>query len=1177
LDAELDRWLNDTEGRVFLVTGDPGTGKSAYLAHVLSHCPQVAAHHFCVANLSESLEPMRFVESLAAQLAGRREDYRRLLAGVKRAAVGECDAGTLLRRLVADPLRQLAWGQPLLIVVDGLDEALLRGGDNIPRLLSDRLEDFPAWVRFVISTRKEPEVLDLFSQIRAQEIEVARPDNLRDVAAYLEAKLRQPALAELLRRAGTDPETTAPLISQKGEGNFLYVTQALEAIQSGQIDPRRPEAFPEGLVGIYQGFFERLFPRRPEYEAFRPLLDVMTAAREPLTAGQIAHFLDRDLFDVEADLQRVAVFFPERGGRIQVCHKSLSDWLRGLPGRSRTYRVNVQAGHRRIAGKLLEDYRTGQSNPFLLAHLPTHLLEAGQWTELEAVLTDLHFIEAKGAAGLMFALVADYTAALAVWPGHTPYDPFGPAPAPVPAWLRECTAAVLAGKPDPRPDQGAGPILARLSALPEGQRENGPQESRFQTEEVMPAGALPPDQGSAAVLAQMRLTEDAGRAGQDPAARDTPANRVLAFATFVSGHSHLLHQHPHDTIPLARNQAETGLVVERATGLAERLTRVWVARDQRPPALPTHPVCLRTLKGHTADVYSVSLSQDGKTAVSGSRDHSLRVWEVPSGECVKTLAGDREPVLYVCLTPDGQKALSAGSSENWTLRVWDMASGRCLKVLHGHIDTVHGISLSADGAVALSASRVDTLRVWCTATGECRRILQEPAISMDRVMVTPDGKLAVSGGWDGAIWLWDVARGKILRTLRGHRGAVTSVFLTPDGKLAASAGFDHTVRIWDVGTGTCLRTLLGHARHIAGTAMTADGGVAVSGSWDGSLRVWDVRSEKCVRVLHTSPIISLSLTPDGRLAATACKDQTVRIWDLATGTAVPEGQGHKDIVYNFAWTRDGARVISASSDQTLRIWEVATGKCLHVLQGHINLVHGVAWTPDGRTAVSTGFDNTLRVWDAVSGACRGLLKGHQDKIREVALSGDGRLAVSAGYDGTVRIWNLATRRPIGCLNHPRGTVSVALTSDGRRALSGGWDGSLWVWDIEKGECLRVLYGHRSWVTNIALTGDGRRAVSASEDNTLRVWDVDAGACLHTLRGHTDEVLTVTITPDGRMALSGSDDNTVRVWDLVSGRCLALYYAGAEVRSVSQLWADGHFFCGTVNGQMHRLTLRNLPV
>jgi WD40 repeat protein len=123
----------------------------------------------------------------------------------------------------------------------------------------------------------------------------------------------------------------------------------------------------------------------------------------------------------------------------------------------------------------------------------------------------------------------------------------------------------------------------------------------------------------------------------------------------------------------------------------------------------------------------------------------------------------------------------------------------------------------------------------------------------------------------------------------------------------------------------------------------------------------------------------------------------------------------------------------------------------------------------------------------------------------------------------------------------------------------------------------VLYGHHGWVTNIALTSDGRRAVSASADNTLRVWDVNGGKCLHTLRGHTDEVLTVTITPDGRMALSGSDDNTVRVWDLASGRCLALYYAGAEVRSVSQLWPDGHFFCGMVNGQMHRLMLRNIPV
>src|SRR5262249_43567728 len=52
LDAELRRWLGQGDGRVFLVTGDPGAGKSAYLAHVADRHPEALAHHFCVAGLA---------------------------------------------------------------------------------------------------------------------------------------------------------------------------------------------------------------------------------------------------------------------------------------------------------------------------------------------------------------------------------------------------------------------------------------------------------------------------------------------------------------------------------------------------------------------------------------------------------------------------------------------------------------------------------------------------------------------------------------------------------------------------------------------------------------------------------------------------------------------------------------------------------------------------------------------------------------------------------------------------------------------------------------------------------------------------------------------------------------------------------------------------------------------
>jgi WD40 repeat protein len=1242
LDAELEAWLARPDGRVFFLTGDPGTGKSAYLAHVAGKYPQVAAYHFCVAGLAESLNPLRFVQSLAAQLAARRDDYRRAVARVKLARAAESDAGTLLRRLVADPLRSLPSDRPVLIVVDALDEALDPGpGRTIGRLLQERLDDLPAWVRLVVSARKVPEVLDLFGRAKLHEIEVTRRENLGDVADYLRDRFREPGWAALLRSAGADPETTARLIRQRGEGNFLYVIQVLEAIQAGQIDPCRPHTFPEGLVGIYQEFFERVFPGRQGYDAFRPVLDVLAAAREPLSAEQLAAFLDRDWFEIENDLQRLAAFFPERDGRYRACHKSLTDWLCGLAGKSKTYRVNLKAGHRAISGRLFEAYRAGGRDLFLLSYLPTHLLEAQRWPELETVLTDLTFVEARCAAGQGSALVSEYNAALAAWPGYIQYQPFGPPAAPVPDWQRECTQALKealrawpgdAYSPEPpgpagwlrqrtanlAPAQGSGPVLTWLRMLgllrsvSKLTRHRSPPEARHGPGDTIPVPSFPAESPSADVAAQMRQAEATSCSPIEPDVPDTAAGRVQAFAAFVATHSHLLQQCAGETIPIARNHASAGLVASRAEELATRRKAPWVARDARPPALPVRPACLRVLRGHTDVVLGVALSSDGTLAVSAGGDQTLRVWDVPSGECLAVLAEHRGGISGVALTPDGKLALSAGQDN--ALRVWDIAAGACMKSLRGHTGGVLSVAVTPDGVLAASTDEDNTLRIWDVVSGTCLRIIPgyggraNPSITGGReagpvpvgladhvgkahatdyrlapgsVALTPDGRMALTAGRDGALRVWDVASGECLRVLRGHIFPPSGIGWASDAKLALSASCDQTLRLWDVASGECLRRLNAEGHAIEAVAATADCRIAVSGGWDGSLRAWDLASGNCMRSLPSVAIYGAALTPDGRIAATAHSDRGVRIWDLCGGIGTTVIPGHADAVFTFAWTPDGRQAFSASRDHTIRQWDLASGECQGVLRGHDSWVRGLALTGDGSTLISSSWDSSIRVWDVASGVCRQRLLGHEAAVCDVAITPDGRTALSASHDRTLRVWNLVNGNFVRALQVQGEQVSpmlsAALTADGQMGVSGGWDGSVWVWDLDTGACRWTLSGHTACVNRVALTPLGNIAVSASNDQTLRVWHIRSGQCRQTLLGHTGGVLDVSVTADGLVALSAGDDNTVRIWSVVSGKCLAVYHAEAKLCAVSPLWPGGRLACGTASGQIHRLELRNLGV
>ena len=74
-----------------------------------------------------------------------------------------------------------------------------------------------------------------------------------------------------------------------------------------------------------------------------------------------------------------------------------------------------------------------------------------------------------------------------------------------------------------------------------------------------------------------------------------------------------------------------------------------------------------------------------------------------------------QPVTAAVLTPDGNTVVSASSDK--TLRVWNLASGECVRTLEGHDYAVGAVVLMPDGNTVVSASGDNTLRVWNVATG----------------------------------------------------------------------------------------------------------------------------------------------------------------------------------------------------------------------------------------------------------------------------------------------------------------------------------------------------------------------------------------------------------------------------------------------------------------------------
>ncbi|KIN98759.1 hypothetical protein M404DRAFT_156989 [Pisolithus tinctorius Marx 270] len=130
-----------------------------------------------------------------------------------------------------------------------------------------------------------------------------------------------------------------------------------------------------------------------------------------------------------------------------------------------------------------------------------------------------------------------------------------------------------------------------------------------------------------------------------------------------------------------------------------RLARVAVG------GLKGWPVEQQLLQGHASIVNSVAFSHDGKRIVSGSRDKTVRVWDVEGGVQIGSpLDGHTSFVNSVAFSPDGKRI---------TVRVWDVEGGVQIgSPLEGHIDGIRSVAFSPDEKRIASVSGDTTVRVW---------------------------------------------------------------------------------------------------------------------------------------------------------------------------------------------------------------------------------------------------------------------------------------------------------------------------------------------------------------------------------------------------------------------------------------------------------------------------------
>lgn len=284
------------------------------------------------------------------------------------------------------------------------------------------------------------------------------------------------------------------------------------------------------------------------------------------------------------------------------------------------------------------------------------------------------------------------------------------------------------------------------------------------------------------------------------------------------------------------------------------------------------------LRGHGGPVRALSISADGREALSGSFDSSAIIWSLEGGAARAVLRAHAGGVNAVLALPGGRFATGG---EDGRLALW------------GDDDFTRPKSFEAVHTAPIAA-----------------------------LAASPDGEWIASASWDSSVALTSLA-GAPLRRFEGHQGNVNGVGFSRDGRMVVSAGYDATLRLTPLDGSAPRVVKLPSA--LNALAVSPSGEIA-TGAADGSVFLLTPGGVLRLQIeAAEAPVIALAFSPDGMRLAAASPRGGVGLFDVASGKPVFTLNGPGLPVWSLGFTPDGRQILTGGSDRLVRRWDARSG------------------------------------------------------------------------------------------------------------------------------------------------------------------------------------------------------------------------------------------------------------
>ena len=347
-------WFNETtsENRAFVISDVAGMGKSVIAAVMCKRFAEhVGASHFFKYNDSQYNNPKFFLQSVAWQLCKAIPAYNEALVQKLSGNLGnplnDMNIQGLFSVLFKEPFSGISDpGKRILIVLDAVDESEYRGRDELAELISNRFHELPSYLRFLITTRPEKNLIFAFRRLNPLSMQANDKENLNDIKLVLRDKIPS---------SNQSAPDFIDSLAQKCDGSMLHAFVLTEMYKEN-ISIYTIESLPGNVEGYYAGCFKRLERELLQLvgisgDRFLSFLSALAVAKEPFPVGFLGTLFG---FENRADgkekiAKAISVLSSLLSIRKDKCisffHKSVRDWLVD-PCREHYPHVNVQFGHK---------------------------------------------------------------------------------------------------------------------------------------------------------------------------------------------------------------------------------------------------------------------------------------------------------------------------------------------------------------------------------------------------------------------------------------------------------------------------------------------------------------------------------------------------------------------------------------------------------------------------------------------------------------------------------------------------------------------------------------------------------------------------------------------------------------------------------------------------------------